>query len=579
MDVTRHNINEALPKFAESLALCDFYALDEEMTGISALWGKDTEFESPIGDPAVAYSVGRKVANKYHVTQVGISLFRLVKEAKASGKHEIELDSLVGDRLDEVDEGEDGNEKQQNTTETANAAEPKYEVTTFNFHVSPQSRNSDLIINADTADFLRRNSFDFNKWLDNGIPYVAKAPKKKRPSPPKEPAVAATSAASEGKEVVPAAATPGDLAAKEAEEKLVDEAEPLPEIGFNSVYQALVASKKAFVGHNCFADLLFLTSHFGSSTLPESYPAYKRRLRTQFPTIYDTKRICSQLPVETFAATGTSLGSLFKLYEKEVSVEVKKLSATKAPPFVDRASGGQETHQSSKGSTGESETITQLAHHAGYDAQMTGVVFLALKKQLSDNSRWCDGLFEGGTEGCVFSKEFANQIALFRSVYRCDLESEVDPFLPSFGAAVLKLVPGTGINAEKKKAEVKSSDDSKDAAKKAPDNNKADGEEVPQKLDNGLICGCVREMLPPKEALKTKDSSIFYYRLNAKSAVVWLPEHATLKLQPRSHVQARVFQPVEQRAAGVSPDPFHGIKRVSATPSSGGFLKWLFRRR
>ena len=59
-------------------------------------------------------------------------------------------------------------------------------------------------------------------------------------------------------------------------------------IGFRNVFNLLSSSKKPIVGHNCFFDLLFMIRWL-DTTLPPTFEAFRCRLHTLFPSVYDTK--------------------------------------------------------------------------------------------------------------------------------------------------------------------------------------------------------------------------------------------------------------------------------------------------
>ena len=56
----------------------------------------------------------------------------------------------------------------------------------------------------------------------------------------------------------------------------------LEHVGFTSVIELLVESRKKLVGHNCFFDLLFMYSHF-IEYIPEDYQRFKLKLSESFP--------------------------------------------------------------------------------------------------------------------------------------------------------------------------------------------------------------------------------------------------------------------------------------------------------
>ena len=71
MEISRDNFAATVGNFCELLQTCDFYAIDEEMTGISLV----EQPEDPTMSVEATYDIKRRVAKKYSIIQVGICLF------------------------------------------------------------------------------------------------------------------------------------------------------------------------------------------------------------------------------------------------------------------------------------------------------------------------------------------------------------------------------------------------------------------------------------------------------------------------------------------------------------------------
>ena len=357
MDVTKLNVKKVIPIFMEYLNKCDFYAFDQEMTGIIPR-NTDSVQEHPLATPALRFQANRIVSARYQITQIGIALFKIEK--------------------------------------TINA-------TIFNFHTRPAK--GDIRIDINTTQFLRKNNFDFNYWIDNALPYTSETSKN------------------------------------------TDETD----ITFMSIFEAMVKSKKPLVAHNCFTDFVFLLTHLGipysilnkelnqykklslytkstksllcsslndgTSLLTEEYATYKKCLNLMFPRIFDTKKIVSQLDLSCFPS-GTYLHALYEHFKSDITVHKEDIS------ILDDESPN-ETSVPSQAKKG----VTELAHHAGYDAFMTGIVFLGLQKKFvnSEKSNFFD-----------IKELFVNQLAIFRSIYSSNLSGK-DIFVPAFGAVLLTL--------------------------------------------------------------------------------------------------------------------------------------------
>ena len=130
MNVTADNFDAAATELERLLPSCAFYAIDEEMTGI--MLNKETA--PSVGDVCERrYAKMRRVVAEYTLMQVGICLF-----------HQQPDGSFV--------------------------SRP------FNFYVFPGAKSRRrLVMDASTAHFHRDNHMDFNKWVNEGVPYLSQA--------------------------------------------------------------------------------------------------------------------------------------------------------------------------------------------------------------------------------------------------------------------------------------------------------------------------------------------------------------------------------------------------------------------
>lgn len=60
--------------------------------------------------------------------------------------------------------------------------------------------------------------------------------------------------------------------------------------GFTRLFESFVKMRKILIGHNMFCDLIYLYNSF-IDPLPKSYSQFKREINSLFPVIYDTKHI------------------------------------------------------------------------------------------------------------------------------------------------------------------------------------------------------------------------------------------------------------------------------------------------
>ena len=126
---TRANFGEAASDFEASLAACDFVAFDCEMTGVMGIPGCEPAW----GDTLEArYQKMCKVVDTFSLNQVGFCTF------------------------------------------TKSTSGPGYVAKPFTFYMVPDAKShSRIVIYSSTVDFHRRNHFDFNAWLRDGIPFLS----------------------------------------------------------------------------------------------------------------------------------------------------------------------------------------------------------------------------------------------------------------------------------------------------------------------------------------------------------------------------------------------------------------------
>lgn len=489
MQVRRDNFPAVFPHFKELLETCDFYAMDEEMTGINV--PEVTELIT--FSPDDAYHSKRLAASRYSIIQVGICLFRKVP--------------------------------------STSSPVARYVAHPFNFLLFPQysddytaeERAGDVVVSPSALAFLRKHGMDFQKWVYHGMAFcdasretalrarLAAQDASKGNSPSAldtdgtavpaplftdaekawveeaqktasalvsrvEASWAASVAASGGKRpflaslaveggkeaVLPVQAS---RAAREHLELVLQRSHPqlsfrvrragpsgyvvtlavlspeevakkawwagqrserqvLDTLGFRLVFSELVRSRKPCVGHNCFADWLFLM-HAMDGALPERLPQWKTRARELFPRMWDTRYVASRQDLFPRGRFGNiSLGGLYDAYvgaSPHCTVElplgfegydVKTLLGTSAAAAAGGSGGGSDP-----------------AHEAGYDALMTGTVLLNL-------------LAEAGYSLETAPADLSNKIALFRSLYAVDVRSEqADEYTPEMGVLDLEHAP------------------------------------------------------------------------------------------------------------------------------------------
>jgi len=333
MNVTKENIDTACDEFELLVPSAAFVSIDLEMTGIHLPDCKEFLDDTP----AMRYSKMRKVASRFNIVQVGITMFHRVGG---------------GDTSDE------------------------YIARTYNVFTFP-AKGHQITLEGGAVEFLVSNGMDWNAWFRDGVPYLRKgaakelkakllpeestenvAPPIAAPKPPMEldapqdkvlcaEALAGVAAWWDGgangpaEHVLPACNSYlRRFLFQECERIYSDEKEfsiesrvPDPakhwekemvaihrsaeeceaaaavdlvrrkeayraRLGFTRMWAALTASKRPIVVHNGLFDLLFLCRHMHDD-LPTSLVDFKELIGELFPGgIFDTRNIGKQITVD-----------------------------------------------------------------------------------------------------------------------------------------------------------------------------------------------------------------------------------------------------------------------------------------
>jgi poly(A)-specific ribonuclease len=135
-----------------------------------------------------------------------------------------------------------------------------------------------------------------------------------------------------------------------------------------------IGRKIPVVVHNGLMDLLFLMTHFHSHQLPDSYLEAKALLVDYFPMVYDTKVLSTEYLEQSNFGDNTVLGNLYTKFVKNDEL----FDLPNQFQIVD-AVGDNST------------TSSDQLHEAGYDAFMTGAVFVALSKRIVIHNDYAGG--------------------------------------------------------------------------------------------------------------------------------------------------------------------------------------------
>ncbi|XP_071534813.1 poly(A)-specific ribonuclease PARN-like [Panulirus ornatus] len=381
MEVTKENFEEVLPKVADLIKKADFVAVDAEFTGLS--FGDTTRY-CELDTAEERYAKVREAAKSFGMIQFGITTFRYIRENSA------------------------------------------YRHATFCFYLLGKTGEI-LYYDNSSLRFLADNGFNFNKLFKSGLSYLSlmeeaetrakysvKSLEPLTPSPLKVAEESAKKFLNETEAkmkvfmmdksqdvlVIPGTTISGffrkllynNIVAKyqnilirsittnsernieirkfdSAESRtkfLEDEREQKldKQIGFTHVIRKILESNKPIVGHNCVLDLLHVIDKM-VQPLPEQWEELKTVVKSNIPTVYDTKLIAKDPPF-CVDIPNTSLGALHSV-----------LCGKYCPPIfiVEDGCESYSIRESSK------------AHDAGYDAFMTGVCFVTMVKRL-DGIHW-----------------------------------------------------------------------------------------------------------------------------------------------------------------------------------------------
>uniref|UniRef100_A0A8D8RCG3 Poly(A)-specific ribonuclease PARN n=1 Tax=Cacopsylla melanoneura TaxID=428564 RepID=A0A8D8RCG3_9HEMI len=390
MEVTKQNFKEILPEVEEAIKSAEFVTIDGEFTGLS-----NGLITTPYDTPTQYYNKIRNGAMDFLLIQFGLCAFKYDKMTK------------------------------------------KYTHQAYNFYIFPKPPHSSspdtrFLCQSSSIDFLINNGFDFNKLFRDGIPYLNKKSHGEQEARLKivQEQRAQSNSPSRGKILIPPelagvvhdtcadierflfdnttesnelecprlngfvrkliyqeiyakfpnenlildtkilpdktyvlVARKGQSKAQFEEERCQREQKELEDaIGFSSVISLLTKHSPCLVGHNMLLDLCHLVNRF-CFDLPEDYVSFKSALHCIFPQIVDTKHLCAQSPLREII-TNSALSPLLETVQKE--------PFTKIPCKA--------------GLPGRGYSISNEKYHeAGYDAYITGLVFLSLSHYLQSH--------------------------------------------------------------------------------------------------------------------------------------------------------------------------------------------------
>ncbi|KAI8082505.1 ribonuclease H-like domain-containing protein [Gilbertella persicaria] len=371
MEITRQQFSQKLSTVEKAIKECDFMAIDTELSGLHRPLTSIRLYNMKD-----RYQEYKEATERFLIIQFGLCTF------------------------------------------TWDEPSGRYIAKPFNFYIFPTSitghiqTNRIFMTQAQAFDFLTKQSFDFNKWVYQGIPYmtrieeeeyVSAATKKLQDDMPDIPIdnkeldfvnnaremiqnfISKDKEGSDGINIITKNAYQKRLIYQEArkfqgitaigmqgfiriaklskeqleshnkekQEKFNKDCEVA--IGFRRVIDMISESGKIIVGHNMLLDICHMIGQF-VQPLPDTLDEFKSLAHRVFPKMIDTKYMSISEPeLSVIFGSGTALETL--------RFETKKEAFNN--PHIDMHSAFP-------------RYLTEMAHEAGYDAFMTGAVFLRM---------------------------------------------------------------------------------------------------------------------------------------------------------------------------------------------------------
>ncbi|KAJ3081397.1 hypothetical protein HK102_002366 [Quaeritorhiza haematococci] len=393
MDVCRDNFGAQLESIKAAIANCDFIAIDLEFTGLSTTPHSSQSQINSLDTHQERYAKIRDSASAFQIVQYGVCPF-------------------IWDQKKET-----------------------YVAKPFNIYVFPLppangqrgwGLDRAFYCQASTLEFLKRNGFDFNKWITQGVPYASREEEERirrktgtkpeysdipiddsnrefvessiaevkswlqnsnektyvmQPSTSYHRRLVHQEVRKEFNGFVATASgkTPGTvemtrLTSEERRARLTGEASRIEDdimevVGARRIIDAIASSGKPVVGHNMFLDLAQTMHHF-VGPLPTLVEDFKKALNRVFPIIYDTKYLASNNSEVQPFMTNTALSELWNCVSRS--------------PFDGPAI---EIHKDFANDDGTTLDTENSFHEAGYDAYVTGFGFLRMLDYIATRRR------------------------------------------------------------------------------------------------------------------------------------------------------------------------------------------------
>jgi hypothetical protein len=340
-----------------------------------------------------------------------------------------------------------------------------YTAYSFSCHLFPGFEHGaqQLVMSTETiGDFLAKNNMDFNAWVRASLKYVSRervaALRREKlqarsltvneqllkdvPGPSRKSVIAAfsalevfakTAAKTDKKKLLPFLQDDKAYQAVMAKVKLLGlKAVGKGEVAFDELsgaadaagdgasvdifdedkyqatllFEAMVASKKPLVLHNAYSDLMFLYHAFYDAPLA-SYAAFKAAVHSMFPVVYDTRTL-SSLDVMG-SKYGNVRGRLDTTHEMFAKQHLGRTVNINLPIAFGFENG---------------------SHDAGYDAFITGSLFLFASKELERLD--------------IPRDRFQGVVPVYGSVFSISLDTATDVLVHTPEAPILWVTPPPG---------------------------------------------------------------------------------------------------------------------------------------
>ncbi|XP_044864349.1 poly(A)-specific ribonuclease PNLDC1 [Mauremys mutica] len=411
MELGAGQFAQSLPRLRALVLGCDFLGLDMEFTGLHSVFPQGKQ-PSLFDSPAEWYLKARRSVQKFTVNQLGLSIF-------------------------------------------SNEESNKYVAHSYNFFLFPTTfgvMDSEFSFQASSIQFLTHYSFDYNKFLKDGIPYTNEVQEKKLQQGllTGNWKVRSTLDKDKVKKViddvtrwVPSAEEGGSMVLHDISGLQIFEVQlilrqALPDVwtepfgdqkvmvkkvsprhrwclenssydccrkelvllsarGFTNLFQTLVEAKKPMVGHNMLMDLLHLHDKF-YKPLPESYEEFKKNIHSLFPVLIDTKHVTKSIWKEFQFPRASNLLEVYEILCSDLN------PTNPTCPVIAHASDCLKYADK------------KSPHEAAYDAFLCGSVLLKLAHLLLGRMP-CDTLETGSSFSQYLNAltKYLNQVNLIRA--------------------------------------------------------------------------------------------------------------------------------------------------------------------